>query len=94
MPHKCRSRTPPDWGKPEAEITHKVDVADVAARKRAAMRAHASQMGPDHPLLAMPEPMFLVGLGVEFYIVAPEPGPAAAPEVFLDLFTPLRTAVS
>ena len=51
-------------------------------------------MGPDHPLLAMPEPIFLVGLGVEFYIVAPEPGPATAPEVFLDLFTPLRTAVS
>ena len=83
-----------DWGKPEAEITHKVDVAGVAARKRAAMQAHASQMGPDHPLLAMPEPIFLVGLGVEFYIVAPEPGPATAPEVFLDLFTPLRTAVS
>ena len=83
-----------DWGKPEAEITHKVDVVDVADRKRAAMRAHASQMGPDHPLLAMPEPMFLVGLGVEFYIVAPEPSPAAAPDVFLDLFTPLRTAVS
>ena len=48
-----------DWGKPEAEITHKVEVVDVADRKRAAMRAHASQMGPDHPLLAMPEPMFL-----------------------------------
>jgi LmbE family N-acetylglucosaminyl deacetylase len=80
----------PDWGKSEAEITHKVEVVDVAARKRAAMRAHASQMGPDHPLLAMPEPMFLVGLGVEFYIVAPEPSPASAPDVFLDLFTPLR----
>ena len=53
----------PDWGKPEAEITHKVEVVDVADRKRTAMRAHASQMGPDHPLLAMPEPMFLVGPG-------------------------------
>ena len=83
----------PEWGKPEAEITHKVDVVDVAARKRAAMRAHASQMGPDHPLLAMTEPMFLVGLGVEFYIVAPEPAPAAAPDLFLDLFTPLRAGV-
>jgi LmbE family N-acetylglucosaminyl deacetylase len=62
----------------------------VADRKRAAMRAHASQMGPEHPLLAMPEPMFLVGLGVEFYVVRPEPSPAAAPDVFLDLFTPLR----
>ena len=57
------------------------------------MRAHASQMGPDHPLLAMTEPMFLVGLGVEFYIVAPEPSPAAAPDLFLDLFTPLRAGV-
>jgi LmbE family N-acetylglucosaminyl deacetylase len=84
-----------DWGKPEAEITHKVQVVDVADRKRAAMQAHASQMGPDHPLLAMPEPMFLVGLGVEFYIVTPRaggspPSPAAAPDVFHELFTPLR----
>jgi LmbE family N-acetylglucosaminyl deacetylase len=80
----------PNWGKPESEITHKVEVVDVADRKRAAMRAHASQMGPEHPLLAMPEPMFLVGLGVEFYIVRPEPSPAAASDVFLDLFRPLR----
>ena len=79
----------PDWGKPETEITHRVEVVDVADRKRAAMRAHASQMGPDHPLLAMPEPMFLVGLGVEFYVVAPPVSPAAAPDLFLDLFTPL-----
>jgi LmbE family N-acetylglucosaminyl deacetylase len=79
-----------DWGKPESQITHKVEVVDVAARKRAAMRAHASQIGPDHPLLAMPEPLFLVGLGVEFYIVTPPVSPAAAPDVFLELFTPLR----
>ena len=79
-----------DWGKPEAAITHRVEVVDVADRKRAAMRAHASQMGPDHPLLAMPEPMFLVGLGVEFYIIASPPSPAAAPDLFLDLFAPLR----
>jgi LmbE family N-acetylglucosaminyl deacetylase len=78
------------FGKPETEITHRVDVVDVADRKRASMRCHASQMGPDHPLLAMPEPMFLVGLGVEFYIVHPTPSPAAAPDVFLELFTPLR----
>jgi LmbE family N-acetylglucosaminyl deacetylase len=80
----------PTFGKPEIEITHQVDVVDVAGRKRAAMQAHASQMGPDHPLLAMPEPMFLVVLGVEFYVVRPEPSPAASPEVFLDLFTPRR----
>jgi len=78
------------FGKPEAQITHRVEVVDVADRKRAAMRAHASQMGPDHPLLGMPEPMFLVVLGVEFYIVTPPPSRATAPKVFLDLFTPLR----
>ena len=54
------------------------------------MRAHASQMGPDHFLLAMPEPMFAVGLGVEFYIVDPRRSPAAAPELFVELFPPLR----
>ena len=80
----------PTFGKPEADITHRVDVIDVADRKRASMHCHASQMGPDHPLLAMPEPMFLLGLGVEFYIVRPTPSPAAAPDVFLELFTPLR----
>ena len=80
----------PRFGKPEAQITHKVNVVDVAGRKRASMRAHGSQMGPEHPLLAMPEPMFVVGLGVEFYVVAPEPSPAAAPDLFLDLFEPLR----
>jgi LmbE family N-acetylglucosaminyl deacetylase len=79
-----------NFGKPETQITHKVEVVDVARRKKAAMRAHASQMGPDHPLLAMPDPLFLVGLGVEFYIVAPPVSPAAAPDVFLELFTPLR----
>jgi LmbE family N-acetylglucosaminyl deacetylase len=97
---------PSTFGRPEAQITHKVEVVDVAGRKRAAMRAHASQMGPDHPLLAMNEPMFLAVLGVEFYVVTPPPdarpadrrrsaaggatGPAAAPEVFHELFTPLR----
>ena len=37
------------------------------------MRAHASQMAPDHFLLTMPEPMFAMGMGVEFYIVESAP---------------------
>jgi hypothetical protein len=28
-------------------------------------------MGPDHFLLALPDPMFALGMGVEFYIVGP-----------------------
>ena len=65
-----------DWGKPEAEITHRVEVVDVVDRKRASMRAHASQMGPDHLLLAMPEPMFARrhGRGVLHRGPAAQPG--------------------
>jgi LmbE family N-acetylglucosaminyl deacetylase len=80
----------PPMGKPEAEITHRVDVVDFVEQKKASMRAHASQIAPDHFLLAMPDPMFAMGLGVEFYIVDPLPSPAATPELFEELFTPLR----
>ena len=84
------SQVPENMGKPENEITHRVDAVDFTPQKRASMRAHASQMGPDHFLLAMPEPMFAMGLGTEFYIVDPPVNPAAAPAVFEELFTPLR----
>jgi LmbE family N-acetylglucosaminyl deacetylase len=77
-------------GKPEAEITHRVQAVDFVEQKRASMRAHASQMGPDHFLLSMPDPMFAMGMGVEFYIVESAPSGAAAPELFEDLFTPMR----
>ena len=80
----------PEMGKPEAEITHRVDAVDFVEQKRASMRVHASQMAPDHFLLAMPDPLFAMGLGTEFYIVDPPPNPASAPELFEELFTPLR----
>lgn len=77
-------------GKPEEEITHRVEAVDFTDQKRASMRAHASQMAPDHFMLAMPEPMFVMGMGTEFYIVDPPVNPASAPVVFEELFTPLR----
>jgi LmbE family N-acetylglucosaminyl deacetylase len=80
----------PTFGKPESEITHRVDAVDFVEQKKASMRAHASQMSPEHVLLAMPDPMFAMGMGVEFYVVDPVPSPAATPDVFEELFTPLR----
>ncbi|MHA6780806.1 PIG-L family deacetylase [Pseudonocardia saturnea] len=77
-------------GKSEAEITHRVDAVDFVEQKRASMRAHASQMGPDHFMLTMPDAMFTLGMGTEFYIVDPPPNPASAPEIFEELFLPLR----
>ena len=84
---------PPDvqrMGKPEAEITHRVQAVDFAEQKRNAMRAHASQIAPDHFLLTMPDAMFAMGMGVEFYIVESAPTGAAAPDLFEELFTPMR----
>lgn len=81
---------PPNFGKPESVITHRVEAVDFTAQKRASMRAHASQVGPDHFLLAMPDPIFAMGMGTEFYIVDPLPSPAATPDVFEELFLPLR----
>ncbi len=75
---------------PETEITHRVEAVDFVEQKRASMRSHPSQMGPDHFLLTMPDAVFAMGLGTEFYIVDPAPNPAAVPEVFEELFTPMR----
>ena len=50
----------------------------------------ASQMAPEHFLLALPDAMFALGMGTEFYIVDPLPSPAASPDLFEELFTPLR----
>jgi LmbE family N-acetylglucosaminyl deacetylase len=77
----------PKVGKPEAEITHRVEAVDFVEQKKASMRAHASQMAPDHFLLAMPDPVFAMGMGVEFYIVDAASG---ASELFEELFTPMR----
>jgi LmbE family N-acetylglucosaminyl deacetylase len=81
---------PPNFGKPESEITHRVEAVDFVEQKRASMRAHASQMGPDHFMLAMPDGVFAMGMGTEFFIVDEPPSPAAAPEVYEELFLPIR----
>jgi LmbE family N-acetylglucosaminyl deacetylase len=81
---------PPNMGKPESEITHRVEAVDFVGQKRESMRAHASQMAPDHFLLALPDAMFALGMGTEFYIVDPLPSPAATSDLFEELFTPLR----
>ncbi|MEJ3654564.1 PIG-L family deacetylase [Actinomycetes bacterium KLBMP 9759] len=82
--------TAPNFGKPEAEITHRVDVVDHAETKRASMRAHKSQIAPDHFLLSMPDGVFGMGMGVEFYIVDEVPSAASGSGLFEDLFEPMR----
>jgi LmbE family N-acetylglucosaminyl deacetylase len=56
------------FGSPEALITHAVDVTSVLDRKRTAMQAHASQIGPDSFFLAMEPEAFRSAFGTEWYI--------------------------
>jgi LmbE family N-acetylglucosaminyl deacetylase len=94
-----------EFGEPETAITHFVDVRGELTAKRAAMRAHPSQMAASHFLLAMSDENFALAMGTEWYILddvsnglgaSPLRGRANArggrqPEHRLtDLFTPMR----
>ena len=57
------------FGKPESELTHWVDSSAVTDRKRASMLAHASQIGPDHFMAAMPDEIFAFVFGPEWFIL-------------------------
>jgi len=57
-----------ELGKPAAEITAAVDVTPWLAAKRAAMRAHASQISEQSLFLAMPDDAFAHTFGTEWFI--------------------------
>ncbi|MFD9963582.1 PIG-L family deacetylase [Amycolatopsis sp. NPDC058986] len=58
------------FGKPEAVITGAVDVTAYLDAKRAAMRAHASQIPEESFFLAMPDEGFAHAFGTEWFIRA------------------------
>ncbi|TCO60433.1 PIG-L family deacetylase [Actinocrispum wychmicini] len=58
----------PHFGKPEAMLTAAVDVSAFADHKRKAMRAHASQIDEESFFLAMPDDVFQVAFGTEWFI--------------------------
>ncbi len=61
-------------GEPSERITTELDVTPWVATKRAAMRAHASQIGEDSFFLSMPDDVFESVWGQEWFIrVRPEP---------------------
>ncbi len=70
---EAEGRTVPDpsdfdeMGTAEADLTHVVDVSAVLDRKRAAMLAHRSQIGPDHFMARMPPEAFAYVFGQEWY---------------------------
>jgi LmbE family N-acetylglucosaminyl deacetylase len=74
-----------NFGKPEAELTTAVDVKAYTDVKRAAMRAHASQISEQSFFLAQSDEAFATSFGTEWFIrVGAEPGITES-----DLFTGL-----
>ena len=72
MPEEAAPKPPEnvEFGKPEAEITAAVDVSKYVHLKRAAMRAHPSQITEDMFMLAMPDDAFAFAFGTEWFIRA------------------------
>ena len=64
-----------------------VDTAAVTGRKRSSMLAHASQIGPDHFMAAMPDEIFSYVFGPEWYIVEHR-HEGEPPAIFTELFQP------
>lgn len=62
-----------EFGTPEAEITHAVDVRGVLAEKRSAMAAHASQISEDDFFLVLPDDVFEAAFGTEWYVDPEQP---------------------
>ena len=55
------------FGLPEDQLTHAIDVTSVLDRKRAALRAHASQISPDSFFLDRSDEEFARAFGTEWY---------------------------
>ena len=67
--------TNPNFGSPQSEITTAVDCSRFLDQKRLSMAAHASQIGPDHFMLAMPPEAFGLAMGTEWFIERGAPRP-------------------
>jgi LmbE family N-acetylglucosaminyl deacetylase len=68
-----------DFGEPEENLTHGVDVSDYVGLKREVMRAHESQIGDDSFFMKFPLDVFAEAFGTEWYMEVDRPRPADAP---------------
>jgi LmbE family N-acetylglucosaminyl deacetylase len=82
---------PPDeldrLGVEAALITHEVDVSSVLPRKRLAMAAHSSQITADSFFLDLPDDMFEMAFGREWFV---QRGASPGVQPATDIFEPLR----
>ncbi len=57
-----------EFGMPDSDITHAVDVREQLHLKRAAMAAHASQISPDSFFLKLADAEFAAAFGTEWFV--------------------------
>ena len=62
------------FGSPETDLTTAVDVTGFLGAKRAALRAHASQISDTSFFLTMPDEVFATAFGTEWFIRRGAPG--------------------
>ena len=70
-----------DMGSPESLITHGIDVSSVIDAKRRAMVAHSSQIAADSWFLKMPEEIFVMAFGNEWFVDPANPRSAGSPMI-------------
>jgi N-acetyl-1-D-myo-inositol-2-amino-2-deoxy-alpha-D-glucopyranoside deacetylase len=76
------------FGTPDEEITTVVDIREHLERKRTALRAHRSQIGPDSFFLNTPTELQGPMFGTEEFVLEDGPPPRSRPET--DLFDGLE----
>lgn len=82
-----------EFGTEEVGITHCIDVHDFVDHKLESMKAHASQIGPEHFFLTMASDVFALAFGSEWFIEHGASRPEGAPfgdDLFADLVEPAR----
>ncbi len=86
MDHPFEGRDPKEleFATPDRYVTTTLDVRAGTARRRKALLAHHSQIGPDFPMLAVPEEVVNDLFGDEHYQLALSRVPVSLPET--DLF--------
>jgi LmbE family N-acetylglucosaminyl deacetylase len=77
-----------EFGEPEENLTHAVDVLDYVDVKHKCMRAHASQISDDSFFMKFPEDVFAAAFGTEWYMELDRRRPEGEP-MATDLFADL-----
>lgn len=73
------------FGTPDADITTGVDIAAHIDQKRAAMQAHGSQIDEGSFFLQMPEDIFRMSFGTEWYVFRGDRPPERETDLFAGL---------